>query len=562
MPFSMKFWQVQGKDLRELTCEALTDEQQLQGWLGKKAGHAAETEWIVDSAKSVVTAGGKTNSREKSEPPPSNATAFQETKARAAKGDAAAQAALGFRYELGIDGSVNTFEAIKWYRKAAQQGNARAQCNLDHIAAQGFVYGPEVPAPADAAEALEWRRKAAEKGDTRAQFDLGQMYEWGDGAPRDPAKALKWYRAAADQGEAAAQYKLGLCYCDGRGVPQNTAEAVRWWRKAAEQGEAAAQYKLGLCYCNAQGVAQDYAEAVKWYRKAAEQGDVMAQSRLGDAYYIGVGIPANHAEAVKWYSEAAEQGEASAQRHLGIIYGLGQGVPKNYAVAYKWYTLAAEQHDTNALHNRDTIASSMTPSQIAEGQRLSQEFLARRPKGDVNRGNGESAVVEVLPDERQIADSSVSVTTIGGSDILGTDVLVIGRQVATDTGGTIDLLGIDAGANLVVLQLKRDKAPQEIVAQTLEHAAWVKSLPYEQIDAIANSLTGKPLAQAFADHFGSAIPEAVNASHSMIIVTSEWDATSERIMQYLAKQHGVPIRVLFMALIKLGSEEFLASAGG
>jgi hypothetical protein len=64
----------------------------------------------------------------------------------------------------------------------------------------------------------------------------------------------------------------------------------------------------------------------------------------------------------------------------------------------------------------------------------------------------------------------------------------------------------------------------------------------------------------FNDHFGNAIPKTVNASHSMVILASELDASSERIMLYLSKQHGVPIQVLFVALFKTAFGEFLARA--
>ena len=81
-----------------------------------------------------------------------------------------------------------------------------------------------------------------------------------------------------------AQYNLGLMYDNGEGVPQDYAEAVKWYRLAAEQGHAKAQYNLGLMYDNGEGVPQDYAEAVKWYRLAAEQGDAAAQTNLGCMY--------------------------------------------------------------------------------------------------------------------------------------------------------------------------------------------------------------------------------------------------------------------------------------
>ena len=71
----------------------------------------------------------------------------------------------------------------------------------------------------------KWFRLAAEQGDASAQTNLGLMYEQGDGVPQDDAEAAKWYRLAAEKGEARAQNNLAGMYYDGVGVPQDYAEA-------------------------------------------------------------------------------------------------------------------------------------------------------------------------------------------------------------------------------------------------------------------------------------------------------------------------------------------------
>jgi hypothetical protein len=162
---------------------------------------------------------------------------------------------------------------------------------------------------------------------------------------------------------------------------------------------------------------------------------------------------------------------------------------------------------------------------------------------------------ETLSDEQRLEDWVVK-----DSSILGIDVLLVGRQVTTASGGRIDLLAIDGDANLVVLELKRDKTPREIVAQALDYASWVNDLSYEQIDAITKDFTGKPLAQAFSDHYGSSVPQTVNGHHSMVILASELDDSSERIVQYLAEQYGVPINALFFTFFKTASGEFVGRA--
>ena len=117
--------------------------------------------------------------------------------------------------------------------------------------------------------------------------------------------AAELWRPLANQGNADAQYNLGIMYENGNGVPQDYAEAVTWFRKAADQGNTKAQYGLGVMYENGNGVPQDYAEAVKWFRKAAEQGDANAQYNLGVVYYNGQGVPQDFVEAHKWYNLAA-----------------------------------------------------------------------------------------------------------------------------------------------------------------------------------------------------------------------------------------------------------------
>jgi len=116
----------------------------------------------------------------------------------------------------------------------------------------------------------EWR-PLAEQGNANAQFNLGLMYDNGQGVSQDYAKALQWYRKAAEQGNVEAQYNLGFMYDNGQGVPQDYAKALRWWRKAAEQGNAKAQSKLGFMYRNGLGVPQDYVQAHMWYNLVASR---------------------------------------------------------------------------------------------------------------------------------------------------------------------------------------------------------------------------------------------------------------------------------------------------
>ena len=79
----------------------------------------------------------------------------------------------------------------------------------------------------------------------------------------DYATALREFKPLAEQGDALAQFNLGVMYDNGEGVPQDYVEVLKWNRKAAERGNASAQFKLGVMYDNEEGVAQDDAEVLK-----------------------------------------------------------------------------------------------------------------------------------------------------------------------------------------------------------------------------------------------------------------------------------------------------------
>jgi TPR repeat protein len=292
--------------------------------------------------------------------------------------DASAQYNLGVCYYNGEGVEKDYAEAVKWFRKSAEQGHAVAQYCL------GVSYDKGEGVPQDYAEAVKWFRKSAEQGHAVAQYCLGVFYYRGEGVEKDYVNAAIWFRKAAEQNDAEAQRNLGVCYYNGEGVEKDYAEAVKWFRKSADQGHADAQCYLGAGYAKGEGVEKDYAEAVKWYRKAAESGNMSAQYLLGNCYANGNGVEEDYAEAVKWFHKSADQGNADAQLYLGWCYAKGKGVETNAVEANKWYHLASAQGNESAKKNLAVREQKMTPEQIAEGQKLAREF---KPHKTTDSGN-------------------------------------------------------------------------------------------------------------------------------------------------------------------------------
>ena len=109
----------------------------------------------------------------------------------------------------------NYAEAVKWFRLAADQGDASAQYNLGVMYAKGQGCRRTTPRP----EVVSPRRRP---GRRRRADNLGVMYDNGQGVPQNYAEALKWYRLAADQGDANAQSISASCTTMARGCRRTT----------------------------------------------------------------------------------------------------------------------------------------------------------------------------------------------------------------------------------------------------------------------------------------------------------------------------------------------------
>ncbi|MDR1382910.1 MAG: hypothetical protein LBJ67_03540 [Planctomycetaceae bacterium] len=202
---------------------------------------------------------------------------WQKAEKNADTGSSAAQFCRGICNQYGYGVSENPTEAIKWYRKAAEQGFAPACCNL------------------------------------------GNCYYQGIGSDKNIVEAVEWFRQAAEKGDVSAQYNLAILYIKGEGIPENKSEAIKWLRKAAENGLTIAQRTLGVLLFGKDAAAEANIEAVKWFRKAADQNDDLAQFALGTCYLMGTGVEKNETEAEKWFRKAADNGNKKAEEILAIL---------------------------------------------------------------------------------------------------------------------------------------------------------------------------------------------------------------------------------------------------
>jgi len=144
-------------------------------------------------------------------------------------------------------------------------------------------------------------------------------------------------------------------------------------------------------------------------------------------------------------------------------------------------------------------------------------------------------------------------------ELLGLDLLIIGREVVAPDRGRVDLLGIDEEGNLAILELKRDRTPREILAQVLDYASWVVTLSTREVHEIALKYLKKDLEGAFRERFDIALPETLNESHTMVIIASKFDSSSQRIVRYLSETYDIAINTAFFSVFDDEGKTLLAT---
>lgn len=286
-----------------------------------------------------------------------DALAIQYLKKSASYNNSYAQNILGECYEFGQSVLKNATMALSWYAKAAEDLQKDALCHLSHIYRKGkewindnkeYSYtellnmNEATQITKDVVKANELLEKAALAGSTMAQFELGKMYETGDGFTKNMDDAILWYEKAAKGGNALAQFRLGEL------SSQDFSKSFEWYLKAAEQGIADAQYKVSLAYEHGKGVKRNNVLAIEWLEKAGLSNHREAVRDMCTYLHQKYGENSN-SQCAKWYERGANSGFVSAQVWLGDCYRLGCGKDKYQGAALKWYEKAATKGNVEAM---------------------------------------------------------------------------------------------------------------------------------------------------------------------------------------------------------------------
>ena len=326
----------------------------------------------------------------------------------ARQGLADAQYALGALYHDGLGVVRDEREAARLYRQAAIQDHAGAQNNLGilHATGQGVAYDPvaahmwfNLAALHGAPAAAGNRARTAEDLSPQQAFEAEQhAFVWVDAdaegraalagvtdvlavpPPAPPASGLAAVnREAASLAAEAGGLAGGVAAPEAGGPePGSVADYARQageWLPRAQAGDPEAQYGLGVLLLYGRGVERNRVAAASMFKLAAEREYTEALYALGVLYNDGVGVVRNLAEAAAYYHRAALRDHGGAQNNLGILYAAGVGVPYDPVLAHMWFNLAGGHGATSAAANRDRLAASLTPAQLADSNARVGEWL-------------------------------------------------------------------------------------------------------------------------------------------------------------------------------------------
>ena len=141
--------------------------------------------------------------------------------------------------------------------------------------------------------------------------------------------------------------------------------------------------------------------------------------------------------------------------------------------------------------------------------------------------------------------------------ILGLDLLIIGQEVHTSYGGFIDVLAISGEGKLIIIELKRDKTPRDIIAQCLDYGTWVYKLNYNDVLELYEKYKSSDLEKDFENYFSERIPSKINNDYQIIIVAESLDDSTERIVDHLNTVHGVNINAIFFNVFSRNGNDFI-----
>ncbi len=157
------------------------------------------------------------------------------------------------------------------------------------------------------------------KGDTISCYNMGLMYDYGDGTiAEDDEKALAFYIKACDKNYFKSCSKAAVLYEEGKGLKQDMKEAFKLYSKACGGGDAFACHNVAVTYSKSDNKALKNV-AIKFYDKACDAGYAESCIYLGRMYRDSRAVAPDYELAKEKFNLACEANNYLGCKELRIL---------------------------------------------------------------------------------------------------------------------------------------------------------------------------------------------------------------------------------------------------
>lgn len=167
------------------------------------------------------------------------------------------------------------------------------------------------------------------------------------------------------------------------------------------------------------------------------------------------------------------------------------------------------------------------------------------------------AVESTLADSGRTETLDLEAWIEADPSIVRPGIKLIGRQVLTRSG-PLDLLGIDRSGDLIIIELKRDRLPREVLAQAIDYTADIATWSVDKISEVCTKYTGNSLDDIISESFPDIDLEntKINDHQRIILVGFGIETALERMLDWLSENYGVSINAVILKYMKTstGSE--------
>ena len=160
------------------------------------------------------------------------------------------------------------------------------------------------PAPSNDAGRLAMIQARVGKKDPDAISELGQIYFNGEyGFQKDMRRAVALMEEAAELGSIESLFNLGVVYQFGEGVEQDKAKSDEFFEKAAMRGSVHARHNLGTFEIHK----GNHKRAVRHFMISAKMGYDESLESVKKYFMLGIATKEQYDQALKGYQDAVEE---------------------------------------------------------------------------------------------------------------------------------------------------------------------------------------------------------------------------------------------------------------